>query len=133
MNLGANEWSYLAFGHRPPRVVVALLPRARRPGQRRLEALEEVVEAPADDGVVVERHVERDDGRRDADAAHVRADVVPRPDRPFAQPLPHRQLQVEARDALQAQHDEVRDEEGACAHNTSKPYIGGRSLQWYNL
>lgn len=105
---------YLAFGHHPPRVVVAhFLARASGPGQRRLEALEEVVEAPADDGVVVERHVERDDGRRDAYAAHVRADVVPGADCPFPQALSHRQLQVEARNPFQAQHDEVRDEEGA--------------------
>lgn len=73
--------------------------------------LDEVEEAPGDDGVVVERHVEGHDGTADADAGHVGRDLVPDSDRALPESLSDGQLQVEDRNTLDEQHHEVRDQE----------------------
>lgn len=46
------------------------------------EAVEEVVEAPRDDDVVVESHKERDNAGGDADAPQPGMDLVPHTERP---------------------------------------------------
>ncbi|GFX68946.1 hypothetical protein TNCV_683051 [Trichonephila clavipes] len=84
-----------------------------RDRQGALEALEKVVEAPGDDGVVIKSHVERDHSAGDTDAPHVGAHVVPSPDGSFAQALTYGQLHVEARYAFKGQHDEIGNEKGS--------------------
>lgn len=74
---------------------------------------DKVPQAPRDDGVVVERHVERDHAGGDADAAQVRGHLVPDPEGALSEPLADGELQQEEREALGEQHDPVRDEEGA--------------------
>ena len=71
-NTALSVAAHLALCHRlvRGRVVGAL-----RPGQRVAEALDEVEQAPGDDGVVVQGHVEGDDPGGDADAAQVGGDL----------------------------------------------------------
>uniref|UniRef100_A0A182JDG8 Uncharacterized protein n=1 Tax=Anopheles atroparvus TaxID=41427 RepID=A0A182JDG8_ANOAO len=97
------------------RLAVPVPLRALGPRQRRLEAVQQVDQAPGDDGVVVERHDVADERGRDADAAEVAGHLVPHPDRALAQPLPDGQLQVEDGQALEQQHDEVRHQERTAA------------------
>ena len=76
--------------------------------------MKHIVEAPGDDGVVVERHIQRDEAAGHANATQVGGDLVPHPDGSLSQPLAHRQFQVEHRDAQNEQHDEKRYQESAC-------------------
>ena len=83
------------------------------PGKRALERVEEVEEAPHDDGVVVDGHHVGRDGAGQPHAAHERVHLVPHPQAPQPHLLTDGQLQVQQRHALHEQHDQVRDEEGA--------------------
>lgn len=89
-----------------------------------LSHLNEVEEAPRDDGVVVEGHVEGDHRGGDTDAAQARGHLVPHAYRALSQTLPDGQLQVEDGDALDAEHDKVRDEERPCNAANSKSKRG---------
>lgn len=75
--------------------------------------LGKIEETPGNDGVVVECHVERYDGAADADSGEERGDLIPHPDGSLPQPLPDGQFQVEHRDTLDCQHDEVGNEESS--------------------
>ena len=79
--------------------------------------LEEVVETPGDDGVVVESDVERDDGGCDADAAQVRRNLRPDANRSLAEPLADGQLQEHDGQPLDGQHNRVRDQKRTCQLN----------------
>uniref|UniRef100_A0A8W7PST8 Uncharacterized protein n=1 Tax=Anopheles coluzzii TaxID=1518534 RepID=A0A8W7PST8_ANOCL len=85
------------------------------PRQRRFEAVQQIDQAPGNDGVVVERHDVADEGGGDADTAEVGGHLVPHTDRTLAQALPDRELQIEDWQALQQQHYEVRHQECTAA------------------
>lgn len=88
---------------------------AVRPRQRRLEAVQQIDQAPGNDCVVVQGHYVADHRRGDPNPAQIRRDLAPHADGALAQSLANGQFQVEDRYALDAQHDEVRDQEGAAA------------------
>ena len=75
--------------------------------------LDEVLEAPGDDGVVVAGHVEGDGAAGEPEPAEEGADLLPHPDAALPQPLAHRQLQDEERQAQGGQRHRVGDQEGS--------------------
>lgn len=77
------------------------------------DTVEEIEQHPGDDDVVVERHKQRDNTAGDADTAQPGVDGVPHAQGAQSHLLPDGHLDEEEWDALQDQHDEVGDQEGA--------------------
>ena len=88
---------------------------ARVPRQLEGERLEQVVDRPRDDDVVVWRQQERHDDRRHPNARHQRAQGGDGVNRPGPGQLTHGELQVEKGNSHEKEGDEVGDEEGAAA------------------
>ena len=78
------------------------------------EGVEQVVETPRDDHVVVAADDDGADGGAEADPAELRVHEVPDDVRAAPQLLPDAQLQEEQRHSLEDHHDQERDHEGAC-------------------
>ena len=88
---------------------------AVRPGKRRREGGEEVVDGPGDDHVVVEAHHAGGQEVGEAQALEERGEVGVEGDRAHGGVLPEGDLHEEAGDADEEQHEGVGDEEGAAA------------------
>ena len=74
-----------------------------------MERVEEIVEHPGYDDIVVEAYETVDDEARYSDSDEVRGDHEPRHDSALTSGLAEGELQVEERDTKNKQHDGVRN------------------------
>lgn len=87
------------------------------------KTVEEIEEHPRDNHVVVERHKQRDNARRDADAAQPRMYGIPHTQCTQPHTLPHAELDEEQRYALQYQHYHEGYQKCTCRwHNKEHRY-----------
>lgn len=82
-----------------------------------LQWVEQVVEAPSDDDVIVESDKEGDDAAGNANATKPRMDCVPDPQGAQPHLLSHPQFHQEQGDSLQDQHHSKWNQEGSCYEN----------------
>lgn len=76
------------------------------------KAIEEVVETPGDDDIVVEGDKQGDDAGGDSDATEPRMDLVPHAESAQSHSLSDAEFNQEQGYTLQHQHDHERNEEG---------------------
>lgn len=108
-----HEKLYLAFRDDDIRVVWSFPFWTSRPGQRTLEALEEVVQAPANNGIIIKSHVEGDHSAGDSNASHIGTHEIPSTYGTLPQALSDSKFHIETRYALDSQHDEIRNKKGS--------------------
>ena len=74
-----------------------------------MERVEEIIEHPRNDEVIVDTYKTVDDKAGDSYASEVRSDGIPRHDGAFHGGLTEGELQVEERDTKNKEHDHVWD------------------------
>lgn len=82
--------------------------------------MEEVVQTPSDDSVVVKCYVERDNCGSDADPAQIWRNLSPDTDSSFAETLTDSKFQEYNWHSLHCQHDRVWNKESTCPRKKNK-------------